>query len=219
MVTHCVPTLQSSVGTLYQDEWKMNRGSVYSIAKGCHFTIAFTYAHLLYNAGPNKHHRNTKHPSTLSCLCKAMEPVGLAVGVLGLAGLFSTCLDAIGRFESWRNFADESQLVRTLLEGQRLLLQRWGRDVGLDNGTLSADHHEALNDPKILSTIRMHLSEIEKICTNEDGAFLLSGGTTAGQKSGARFLRTHPEASALPESRRQKMKLCASWFPSMGRKL
>ncbi len=137
-----------------------------------------------------------------------MEPVGLAVGVLGLAGLFSTCVDAIGRFESWRNFADESQLVRTLLDGQKLLLQRWGREVGLDNGTLSAEHHEALKDPKILSTIRMHLSEIEKICTNADGTFLPAGGINAGQKSGAHSLRSRaqPHPSALPESRRQKMK-------------
>ncbi len=94
------------------------------------------------------------------------------------------------------------------MECQKLLLQRWGREVGLDHGTLSADHHEALNDPQILSTIRRHLSEIEKICTNADSTVLPAGGINAGQKSGAHSLRSRaePHPSALPESRRQKMK-------------
>ncbi len=116
-----------------------------------------------------------------------MEPVGLAVGVIGLAGLFSNCVDAIGRFESWKNFADEF-LVRTLLESQKLFLQRWGREVGIDNGAISADHHEALDNPEIPLTIRMHLSEIEKICTNADGTSLPASGTSAGQRSGTSTL-------------------------------
>lgn len=85
-----------------------------------------------------------------------MEPVGLAVGVLGLASLFSASLDAVGRFESWRNFSDEYHLVRTLLEGQKLRLRLWGRAVGFDNGDVSANHYEALDDPQIRSMIRIY---------------------------------------------------------------
>jgi hypothetical protein len=29
-----------------------------------------------------------------------MEPVGLAVGILGLVGLFNTCLDLLDKFDS-----------------------------------------------------------------------------------------------------------------------
>lgn len=37
-----------------------------------------------------------------------MEPVGLAVGVLGLAGLFSTCLEAVDKVQSYRSFGVDS---------------------------------------------------------------------------------------------------------------
>lgn len=130
-----------------------------------------------------------------------MEPVGLAVGVLGLAGLFSVTLDAVDRFESWRNFTDESHLVRTLLEGQKLRLRLWGRAVGFDDGHVSATHHEALDDSQIRSIIRTHLSDIEKLCTSADGIFLPSARTGAEHTKGAQ-----PQPSARPESKRQRLK-------------
>ncbi|PMB65579.1 Vegetative incompatibility protein HET-E-1 [Beauveria bassiana] len=137
-----------------------------------------------------------------------MEPAGLAVGVLGLAGLFGASLDAIDRFESWRNFTDESHLVRTLLEGHKLRLRLWGRAVGFVDGDVSASHHEALDDPQICSMIRTHLSDIEKLCTSADGTFLLATGTGAGHTRGAPSLqsRAQPHPSARPESKRQKLK-------------
>ncbi|KAM3514568.1 hypothetical protein MY11210_001803 [Beauveria gryllotalpidicola] len=137
-----------------------------------------------------------------------MEPAGLAVGVLGLAGLFSASLDAIERYESWRNFTDESHLVRTLLEGQKLRLRLWGRAVGFDDGDKSANHHEALDDPQICSMIRTHLSHIEKLCTSANGTFLAVTGTGAGHTRGAPSLQSHaqPHPSARPESKRQKLK-------------
>ncbi|KAK8147549.1 hypothetical protein G3M48_001448 [Beauveria asiatica] len=137
-----------------------------------------------------------------------MEPVGLAVGVLGLAGLFSASLDAIDRFESWKNFTDESHLVRTLLEGHKLRLRLWGRAVGFVDGDVSAGHHEALDDPQICSMIRAHLSDIEKLCTSADGTFLTATGTGAGHTRGAPSLgsRAQPHPSARPESKRQKLK-------------
>ncbi|OAQ98280.1 hypothetical protein LLEC1_04056 [Akanthomyces lecanii] len=111
-----------------------------------------------------------------------MEPVGLAVGVLGLAGLFSATLDAVERFESWRNFKDESHLVRTLLEGQKLRLRLWGSAVGFDDGDVSSNHHEALDDPQIRSMIRTHLSDIKKLCTSADAIFLSTTGAAATRK-------------------------------------
>ena len=82
-----------------------------------------------------------------------MEPVGLAVGVLSVAGLFSSCLDAVQRVESWRNFADDSRLLGARWGDERLHLKTWGRAGGFDNGTLSHDHHKALDDPQINSIV------------------------------------------------------------------
>ena len=126
-----------------------------------------------------------------------MEPVGLAVGLVGLAGLFSTCLDAVDRFDSWRNFADDSRLLQTLVEGQKLRLKRWGHAVGFDHGVVSEKHHSALDDPKMLAGIRGNLLEIRNICSNVDATL-------------PNNLENHspaqPRANLPLESRRVKLK-------------
>lgn len=134
-----------------------------------------------------------------------MDPIGLAVGLIGLAGLFSTCLGAVERFDSWRNFTDDSRLMRTLVEGQKLRLKRWGHVVGFDNGVVSAAHHEALDDPQILAMIRMNLLEIQSICDKVDGN---TSHTVAKDVDDAHLLQRPPNArpGLLPESRRLKMK-------------
>lgn len=109
-----------------------------------------------------------------------MEPVGLAVGVLGLAGLFSSCMDAVERFDSWRNFTDESRSLGTHLEAEKLRLKIWGAAVGFDNGAVSPDHHEALDDPQLASTIHEHLLIIKKLCTNVDNTVLPVPGSSVG---------------------------------------
>lgn len=99
-----------------------------------------------------------------------MEPIGLAVGVLGLAGLFSACLDAVERFDSWKHFSEESRTLSSRWETQKVRIKRWGQAVGIDNTEATPEQHEALKDPKIASTVREHLSIIENLCTNADRA-------------------------------------------------
>ncbi|GKT51786.1 uncharacterized protein ColSpa_11967 [Colletotrichum spaethianum] len=45
-----------------------------------------------------------------------MEPVGLAVGIVGLAGLFSSCLEAVEKFDSYKNFGRDSRSLATLFD-------------------------------------------------------------------------------------------------------
>jgi hypothetical protein len=137
-----------------------------------------------------------------------MEPVGLTVGVLGLAGLFSSCLEAVERFDSWRNFTDESRTLGTRWETQKLRMKRWGRAVGLENGAVSPDHHEALDDPEIASRVCTHLSVIENLCTNADSAFSPVARTSAGQTRHTLLFRGRIQAhpSTPSESARQRVK-------------
>jgi hypothetical protein len=93
-----------------------------------------------------------------------MEPAGLALGSIGLAGLFSTCLDVIDRVDTWRNFAVESQALRTRLETEKLRLEKWGEAVGFKNGQLSHSHSEAFDDPRILSRVHEQLLAIRNVC-------------------------------------------------------
>lgn len=99
-----------------------------------------------------------------------METVGLVVGFAGLAGLFSTCLDLVSRFDSYKGFADEWNASVSIFDAQRLRFQIWGKTVGFQ-GDLADDHHENLDDPQVLSKVRGLLFSIQKWCdTLPDGS-------------------------------------------------
>ncbi|SPO00191.1 related to ankyrin [Cephalotrichum gorgonifer] len=132
-----------------------------------------------------------------------VEPVGLAVGILGLAGLFSSCLDAAERFESWKNFGDESRFLGNHFEAEKLRLKRWGEAVGFDKGVLLPDHHEALDDPRVESRIREHLSIIENTCNGEDDA-APSAADISTSRGLPRSVQPHPGTPS--ESKRQRVK-------------
>ncbi|KAJ5373249.1 hypothetical protein N7517_005255 [Penicillium concentricum] len=101
-----------------------------------------------------------------------MEPVSFAVGIIGLAGLFSTCLEAVARFDSWKEYDSEFGSLVAQFKAQKLRLIRWGLAVGLEDDEISYEHNPLLDDPKIESTIKDLLSAINAVCRDEDKAFL-----------------------------------------------
>jgi hypothetical protein len=60
-----------------------------------------------------------------------MEPVGLTVGILGLAGLFNNAVDCFEYVQLGRNFGSNFQTSVLKLDNARLRLSRWGQSVGL----------------------------------------------------------------------------------------
>jgi hypothetical protein len=88
-----------------------------------------------------------------------MEVVGLAVG---LVGLFSTCLEAVQRIDSYRTAGRDSRLLHAQLNATMHLFERWGDSVGIGNGKLSEDHHPALDDPKTFSVVKNLLESFEE---------------------------------------------------------
>ncbi|KAH7236530.1 ankyrin-1, partial [Fusarium tricinctum] len=79
-----------------------------------------------------------------------MEAVGLAVG---LVSLFSTCLEAVQRIDSYKTAGRDSRLLRAQLNATMHLFERWGDSVGIGKGKLSDNHHPALDDPKNFSLL------------------------------------------------------------------
>lgn len=153
--------------------------------------------------------RDLEHSTSLHYASAIMEPIGLAVGVIGLAGLFSACLDAVERFDAWKNFSDDSRALGSRWETQKLRMKRWGQAVGFDNGEASPDQqHEALADAEIVSRVREHLSIIENLCTNAGSAFSPAAETSAGQAKYAFFSRSRAQANPRlhSESGRQRVK-------------
>jgi hypothetical protein len=60
-----------------------------------------------------------------------MEPVGLTVGVIALAGLFNNAVDSFEYIQLGRNFGKDFQTSLLKLDNARLRLSRWGQSIGL----------------------------------------------------------------------------------------
>ncbi|EKJ76554.1 hypothetical protein FPSE_03314 [Fusarium pseudograminearum CS3096] len=90
-----------------------------------------------------------------------MEAVGL---VLGVAGLFSTCIEAVEKVQSYRSFGPDSSTINTRFQTAKVLLEQWGRSVGFENGILLATHNENLDDPDTVVAVKDVLNIIKSIC-------------------------------------------------------
>lgn len=126
-----------------------------------------------------------------------MEPVGLAVGIIGLAGLFSSCLDVLERFDSWKDFSNDSRALAARFEADKLRFEKWGQAVGVGQKDLLDYHHETLNDPRTLATVEGLLSVIRDIGNDSEIRFPSTFlGPDAPAKSGISFkVKVHPTES------------------------
>ncbi|KAF5554105.1 ankyrin [Fusarium phyllophilum] len=94
-----------------------------------------------------------------------MEVTGLAVGVVGLAGLFSVCLDSLSRFQTYRESNTETHVLDTRFRAARARFEQWGASVGISNGRLQPDHHRGLDNKETADLIENILQIIAKtIC-------------------------------------------------------
>ncbi|KAI1420295.1 prion-inhibition and propagation-domain-containing protein [Xylaria sp. FL1777] len=92
-----------------------------------------------------------------------MEAAGLAIGVIGLASLFSTCLDLVESWSSYKDFGFESGSIRARFVADRVRFRRWGQLVGIVDGKRESKYHPALDDPAIQSAIGLILHNIQNI--------------------------------------------------------
>jgi len=86
-----------------------------------------------------------------------MEPVGLAVGVVGLAGLFSTCVDCFELVQRGRYLGKDYLLLETKFSNQRLRFTAWGRACGLMN---AKEHDFGLDEEELKPRIEETLTQI-----------------------------------------------------------
>ena len=60
-----------------------------------------------------------------------MEPVGLGVGIAGLAGVFTACVDCFEYVQLGRQFGTDYGKCVLRLDAAKLRISRWGLTVGL----------------------------------------------------------------------------------------
>ncbi|KAL7955134.1 ankyrin repeat-containing domain protein [Trichoderma compactum] len=96
-----------------------------------------------------------------------MDPVSLAVGFIGLAGLFSTCLDLAKKVDNYKHFKKDGRTLAAQFTSHRLRFEKWGKTLGLDQAALSQDQHEALVDTETLETVRKIIDIIHEILSDQ----------------------------------------------------
>ncbi|KAK1973292.1 hypothetical protein LZ30DRAFT_611272, partial [Colletotrichum cereale] len=83
-----------------------------------------------------------------------IEPVGLAVSIIGLGSLFSTYLEAVKKFNSYKNFNYNLYSLATILNANKHCFRY------IKKGKLSNLYHSALNNIKNLAVVYKLLASI-----------------------------------------------------------
>ncbi len=130
-----------------------------------------------------------------------MEATGLAVG---LAGLFSTCLDIIEKIDYYRDFGVESRSLIAQFEADQVRFREWGKQVGISDASCREHRHQALNDPVISSAVEKILQSIKEI--DEDAEKnSASGQATSGPGSRRSYGGAQVERFRGATSRRSRI--------------
>ncbi|KAH6693771.1 ankyrin repeat-containing domain protein [Plectosphaerella plurivora] len=117
-----------------------------------------------------------------------MEAAGFAVGIAGLAGLFSACLEAVNRAQSYRSFASDAKALDLQFTATKVRLENWGRAVGIldlaqaANGADNAPrHHPALDNVQIQKAALDVFGFVKEICESAGAGKLRLGAVDPSQ--------------------------------------
>lgn len=136
-----------------------------------------------------------------------MEPAGLAVGIAGLAGLFTSIIDVINRVHTYRSFGTDSQIFNAYFEADCVRLERWGREIGLlDNGRLSPRHSTFL-DPRRAAAVKELLEILYQIIVSKQHSKQKKSTKQAGSHGvGVQLGKPHAPLNQLDNNTLTKLK-------------
>lgn len=89
-----------------------------------------------------------------------MEIAGLGIG---LTALYTACIEAVHRVESYRNFEIETRQLSAQYNADKVILVKWAERVGINNDGLAITHHSSLNDPGLATAVRDVLLSLRAI--------------------------------------------------------
>jgi len=94
-----------------------------------------------------------------------MDATSFAVGILGLAGLWSTACQISDQISTLRSFPEDAAGLFVRYQVSQLQLQQWGEDVGLvlPEGTLAPEHHLRLDNDDFRPVVLNLLARTNRI--------------------------------------------------------
>ncbi|CAJ0552624.1 Ff.00g007020.m01.CDS01 [Fusarium sp. VM40] len=91
-----------------------------------------------------------------------MEPAGFAVGLSGLVGVFTSCLEIVQRYDTYKTASRDKGSLDVQLQGAIYRLKHWGISVGIKDGKLSDIHHPALDNTETITLVNALLRNIKE---------------------------------------------------------
>jgi Prion-inhibition and propagation len=91
-----------------------------------------------------------------------IEPIGLTLGAVGLAGLFSACVEYFVYVDTGRSYGRDLKILITKLEVEKTQLLIWGDAVGVLKPS-GGDRNSQIDRPWVTETIERILGCIQKI--------------------------------------------------------
>lgn len=122
-----------------------------------------------------------------------MEPVGLALGVIGLAGVFKSCVELFGYFSTYRSYGDDYDLLDAKLHIEKTVLLQWADRVRL----LHEDYDRRLDNLAIRDAVSRVLCSIMHLLSETSSLQQRYGMKPADESSSYPLI---PQSSAIGES-------------------
>ena len=136
-----------------------------------------------------------------------MEPAGLAVGVLALAGLFNNAVDCFEYVQLGRNFSTNFQTSLLKLDNARLRLSRWGQAVGLSGDIANTQSLQSTALPaEDIPKAEKLLGQILELFADAEGVSTKFKSRASANDSSLMVLDVQEDMDAVHRSLHEKMR-------------
>ena len=95
-----------------------------------------------------------------------MDAGSITFGILGVVGVYNTCLQVLEQLSNARSYSHDAQNVVVSLQLRHLIFQQWGESLGIIDGTLRDPHDKRLDDPRKRQLVFYGLAALESLCVD-----------------------------------------------------
>ena len=99
-----------------------------------------------------------------------MEVAGFVIGavsLIGIAGLYSTCLQVLGQIDTGCHLNSTASPLSARWAASQHLLKVWGDKIGIQDGAIHTPYHPKLEDEKARGVVIILLATVENIMSDQ----------------------------------------------------